>query len=249
MPHEENSSRRSWKHLRLSNAHRRREASVRSATLAPATEQCPAAVLDFLALTQRLAVVAAVTLVTIHWANGFLLGRPRVLLDANAEGSVWTWASVLATGTAAFGALLAASTRASRRVELYFLSGICAFLSLDDMIALHERIAVLICHIVGISETWDSVVWPILYGPLLLIAVLMFFRMARARPKPVQRPIAAGLAALGVAIVLEFASAPWSVGANAVHILEGGVEEALELGGWMLIASGVVAAALTDLIR
>ena len=56
-----------------------------------------------------------------------------------------------------------------------------------------------------------------------------------------------GLFALVAAVIAEVASARWSIDNNVVHILEGGVEAALELAAWLLVATGTLAAVLTQL--
>jgi len=49
-------------------------------------------------------------------------------------------------------------------------------------------------------------------------------------------------------VVLEAATWPWSTTDNLVHILEGGVEEAAEMTGWILIAVSLTASGIFDLL-
>lgn len=61
--------------------------------------------------------------------------------------------------------------------------------------------------------------------------------------------MALGLGLLAMAVALEVLSAPWSQGVNPVHTVEGGIEEALELAGWVLVGSGVLGAVVTGIAR
>jgi hypothetical protein len=192
------------------------------------------------------ALLSAATLLLVHYANFFLLDRPRMILDANGEVTVWSWASMLATGTVAAYALLGVCVQPRRWQLFSLLAVLCAYFSLDDQIALHERIASLAYRVLRLPESWDSVIWPVLYLPLLAAAFIALFRLSGTGPVRIKTTIRSGLFALVAAVVAEVASAPWSTDNNVVHILEGGVEEALELAGWLLVATGTLAAALTQ---
>jgi hypothetical protein len=102
--------------------------------------------------------------------------------------------------------------------------------------------------VLGLSSAWDSVVWPVLYVPLLLAVVVILDGLTRDGPAPIRRQTRVGLALLGGAVALEVASAPWDAESLAVATVEGGFEEAAEQAGWTLLASAVVATALRDVI-
>jgi hypothetical protein len=193
-----------------------------------------------------LATVGGGALLAVHLANVFTI-RHR-LLDANGEGTVWTWASVVAAFAVAFGAGLRFVAVPTERGRYGVLALVAAFLSLDDLVVLHEGLAGLAVKLFGLSDTWDSVLWPALYAPLLGSVVLVLERVTRRSPTGIRRQALVGIALLGAAVALEVVSAPWSTGSNLIHAVEGGFEEAAEQAGWTLLASAIVAIALTDLI-
>lgn len=124
------------------------------------------------------------------------------------------------------------------------MGAICAFLSLDDMVGLHEGGAALVCRLLGLPLTWDSVIWPVVYLPLMGTTGLVLLLIARSAEPVVARSLRVGLLALAIAVILEVVSAPWSTDGNWVHVVEGGLEQALELFGWILLAAGTLSAAL-----
>jgi len=194
-----------------------------------------------------LAALGAALLILIHLGNAVFLDA--LVLNANGEATVWTWASVVAAAAVAQGAILrAVFVRAGRRMFIA-LALSAGFLSLDDLTVLHESVIGRVLPQLGLSDSWDSVLWPVLYLPVLGVTVLLLLVIARDSPARIRRFILAGLALLALAILLEIGSAPWS-GAeeNTVHTIEGGFEEAAELAGWILLAAAVLAGALRDVI-
>jgi len=193
-----------------------------------------------------LAALGGGGLLVLHLVNAFTLDHP--LLDANREGTVWTWASVVATFTVAVGAGLRFIGVSTERGLYGALALSAAFLSLDDLTALHERLAGLAVRILRLSDAWDSVLWPAFYAPLMLAIVLILERVTRNRPADIRWQAGVGVALLGAAVALEVVSAPWSTTEwSLVHTIEGGFEEAAEQAGWTLLASAVMANALCDL--
>ncbi len=119
-----------------------------------------------------------------------------------------------------------------------------AFLSLDEHVEIHERVGGTTARTIGLSAAWDSVIWPLVYIPLVFgIFVLLLIAThdggARAR-----RFVLMGLGLLLAAVAAEVVSAPWSSTDNAVHRIEGAVEEGLELAGWTLIAAALMTIAV-----
>jgi hypothetical protein len=201
-----------------------------------------------LSLGAVLAVGSGAALVVTHLANAMFFDT--VVLDANGEGTVWTWLSVVAAaGVAGGAALRAVWVRAERRVFIA-LAVSAAFLSMDDLTVLHERVSGRVYARLGLSDSWDSVVWPVIYLPVLTATVLLGLVVARGSLARTRRFIHAGLALLALSVLLEVVSAPWSGREeNTVHTVEGALEEAAELAGWMLLAAAVLARALHDLIE
>lgn len=197
------------------------------------------------------AACAALVLLLAHFGNAFLLeGRFGWAFDANYEGTAMTWITVIACATTAVAALIGAvTTQQQQRTSFAVLAAACGFLSLDDAIQVHERLAGKLYKVMGVAQEWDSVIWPALYLPLLLITAWLIIRIARSGSRATLRGVLVGLSLLGAAVVAEVVSAPWSTGENIVHTIEGGIEEALELAGWIVIAAGVMTAVLTQLLR
>ena len=193
-----------------------------------------------------LAAVGGGGLLTLHHANAFMLGQK--LLDANREGTIWTWASVVAAFALALGAGLRFVAIPIERGRYGVLALAAAFLSLDDLIVLHERLAGVAVKLFDLSFVWDSVLWPAFYAPLLGAVVVILERVTRRSPTVIRRQALVGIALLGMAVALEVVSAPWSTGTNLVHTVEGGLEEAAEQAGWTLLASAIMALVLRDLI-
>ncbi|WP_153393890.1 hypothetical protein [Ornithinicoccus halotolerans] len=219
-----------------------------SGTRPPVEELSAVRIAATLRAGRALAAVAAGLLLVVHFTNAFVLGHEFTDLDANAEGTALTWASAVATAAVAVAAVVAA-VMTGPRVPYVVLACAAAFLSLDDMTELHERISAKMVTVAEVSPTWDSVIWPLVYLPLLVLTAVLILRLTRVGTPTAFRHVVAGLCLLVAAIALEVLTAPWSTGTNLVHTVQGGVEEALELAGWVLIASGVLATMLTNVVR
>ena len=195
------------------------------------------------------AIAVAVAQTAVHLANFAFIESSA--LDANDENNVFSWASSVATFSAAFAAFLRAAVVTGGRAKFLALGGILAFFSLDDAVVVHERIAANVLDAVGGSQDLDSVVWPALYLPLLAYVVILLVGVARRSDGRTRRLLYAGLAALASAVVLEAAFAAWSTSetvGGSVHAVVGGAEEVAEVGGWILIAAALTTVALRDWI-
>lgn len=215
------------------------------ASLEPVTAERLTAVLR----TGRvLAVVGAIGLLLAHFTNALLLDHQVPGLDANHENNPLTWASSTVTAMVAAAALVAA-IMTGPRVPLVVLAAGAGFLSMDDMLALHERISLRIVSALDLAETWDSLLWPALYLPLLVVTALLILRMNAIGTLATFRHAVFGLGLLVAAVALEVVTAPWSSGTNLMHTVQGGLEEALELSGWTIIATATMATMLANVVR
>ena len=191
------------------------------------------------------AASAALFLVVSHLVNDLLLDGRVFNLDADQEGNAFAWAAAMATFAAAFAALLLAL--ASRRPGApAALAGVLVFFSLDDGVAVHERIAGRLADALGFGVSSERVIWPAVFLPLLAAALLLLLRLARAAPRRPRRAILHGLGLLVFAIAAEVVSVaidPRGT-ANAVEVA---LEEGAELGGWLLVASGLTALAWREI--
>lgn len=193
-----------------------------------------------------LALVAPIVFLIPHLVNAFLLDHSVEWFDANGEGTPLAWASGMATAAVAIGAALAA-TMTGPVTPMMTLSAIAAFFSMDDVIGFHDKASGFVVRNLGLAPEWDSLLWPPVYLPLVLIAAVLVIRLGRRGTVASYRAILLGLGLLGAAIVLEIVSAPWSEGTNVVHTLEGGIEEAIELAGWVLIGTGVLCSVIANI--
>lgn len=187
------------------------------------------------------AAVAATLQLVGHFANAATVDSPH--LDVNVEHNVFTWANSCAILGVAIAAGMAILLDAPRKRLLLALACLTAFFAVDEAVVLHENVTFALLGEVGLGDVWDSVVWPLLYLPLLGTAVALLLVISRSAPARGRRCIHAGLALLALALLLEIVSTPWSVDRNPIHTVEGGFEETAELAGWILIATGVAALA------
>lgn len=167
------------------------------------------------------------------------------LLDVRAEGSVHTWFNVVVLGGGALLAVLAASVHrhtGQRSWPWWALAGYLALLSLDDALALHERLDGL-GHRLGGGQGALHFSWVVPGAALGVGAVVLVVMVARRLPRRAAVPVALGtallvLAALGLelvggAILAERVSGPW-------YGLVSHTEELLESLAACLLLVGVV---------
>ncbi|MBA2697094.1 MAG: hypothetical protein H0U62_14950 [Actinobacteria bacterium] len=205
-----------------------------------------------LATTMRagraLAVLGPAVLLAAHFSNALLLHRRITSMDANHVGAPLTWASGVATAAVAVAALLAALMTGPRR-SMVALGLATAFLSLDDMISLHEELTRMLALGMGFADAWARLLWPGLYLPLLLVTGVLIPRLVRAGTRETCRDgvIGLGLLVAALAMALLAPSAPEESG--LMQTTRGGIEEALELGGWTFIATSALVAMLANVVR
>ena len=198
-----------------------------------------------LALGIWLAVLGGVVQGVVHLAT---YNRAVDLLNADDEGTVWSWASSGTTFAAAVAALVLLAVRPSATVPLAVLAATFFFLSMDDAITLHERIVHSRVESLGPIDDGARVVWPLLYLPVLAAAFVLAWTLAQVVPQRVGRLLRIGLVLLVAAIAIEIAAAGLVEAGyesdSFVHNVEVAVEEGLELSGWMLVATALFAAAI-----
>lgn len=188
------------------------------------------------------AVTVALTQGIVHFLNAATIEAHQ--LDVNEEHNVFTWAN---SGVILVGSLAACVTvllgAQQHRRELLALALCMAFISFDETVVLHENIAFAILGAFDIGDVYDSLFWPILYSPLLAGTALLLVRVAGSAVPRARRCVLVGLGLLGLAVLLEIVSTPWSTDRNVVHTIEGGFEEMAEIGGWILITTGIASLA------
>lgn len=193
-----------------------------------------------------IALVAVFLQTTIHLANALFFGAVSSL-DVNREHNPFAWAATVAIFAVAFAASVRAITVTDRRRRFLLLAAVAAFFSLDEMVIIHERLGRGTADLLGLSEAYARVIWPILYAPMLAVAAVLLLTLPRGAPRRVRRLAAAGVGLLVLAVVAEVASLPvpaeTAPGENWAHTLEGAFEEGAELGAWILLAAAFAAIA------
>jgi hypothetical protein len=194
--------------------------------------------------------VAIVVVQTVGHVVDWLVFDLRVtLLDADSDGCIYAWIATVSIFLAAIGFFVI--DRFIRPVGFRrFLAPVLAFLSLDEMVAIHEhlgRVAVW----AGYSEDAGRVIWPLVYLPLIGGVAILLWRFAAATAPKGGRFVRLSLVFLGAAVLMEMASTKLADGQHGrwAYQLEVIVEQNLELVGWALIGLAVVAAAVRLLER
>ena len=200
----------------------------------------------------RLALVLVVAQTVLHLVSALVFDLRIDRLNADLDSSVWGWTGVVSQFAAALGAgLLALQTRRHRRA-LVFLAAALAFLSMDDAVQVHERLGGLMTVLGPLSEL-NRVTWPIIYAPLMLTVFLVLWRVGGAVTARARALVRGGLVALGLAVVLEFVSplllqiGSWR--GDPLYELEVVLEEAGELGGWLVVAAALLSTGLDVALR
>lgn len=191
-----------------------------------------------------LAVAGFALQAVTHLFNVFVLDGESFNLDAEADTNAWAWASSVATFTCAFLAALLALLSSTDTGRLWFLAGVLAFFSVDDLVRIHEELGTRIRErVFDLPTGWGRIAWPAVFFPLLAAVFVILWRMARKTGGRAGRWIRVGLALLVLAIALELLSAPWYIEGRSAHSVPGAtevaIEEGAELAGWILIATGL----------
>jgi hypothetical protein len=203
----------------------------------------------------RIALFAALALVVAHLGNEWVLDDRLEGVDADVEGNALTWASSVSTFAVALTAALHAAAFEKQRREFAVLAALTLWFSLDDVAIIHERLGLKLGDdVLGLTESVAVRLWLVIYLPLLVLAALILWRIAQAAGPPAERAIRFGLGLLVASIPVEI------VGAATRELSERGtteipndlriaLEESLELGGWILIATGLTAILCSALMR
>jgi xanthosine utilization system XapX-like protein len=187
-------------------------------------------------------VVTVVALQSVlHLGNTFT--RQVSALDVHAERTVFSLLTAVVIGSLAVGCVRVRLRSTLPAPWALVLAGLLGCLAADELVSVHERAGERAAALLGLSVAWDSVLWPLLYLPLAGAVLVLLVLLVVAAPARVRRSVGWGLALLVTAVVLEVLAAPLSAPANVdgvLHALEGALEEGCELGGWGLLAAGVL---------
>ena len=202
------------------------------------------------ATAQRSIVRAGVLLTAVavtgqsiaHLVNLLVADLGVHFLNVDVEGTLFSWASTAITFAAAtLTALLAGLHPRRWRLFLGVAIGL-AFLSLDDMAQLHERISALQTEL-GPIEHFARTFWPLVYMPLLAFVFVGLAVISGGMRRVPGTLVRVGLGLLAAAILLEMASPVlFALGLDHGDLgyeLEAVIEEGAELAGWMLVTLGL----------
>ena len=199
--------------------------------------------------------MAAVAVQTVvHLVDLWAFDLEVELVRAESDTSAWAWASIVTTFTAAVGALLLYAARVGRPARLVALAAAVAVLSLDDFIQVHERVSARVTDL-GAPEDWHvaRLFWVVVFLPLLAATFWLLWDLSRTLSARFGRLVLGGAGLLVAAVALEALSpALFWLGfdhGDLVYELEVVAEEGAELGGWALIATACLAAAVDHLQR
>lgn len=196
-------------------------------------------------LGSALAIVGVSVQTVSHLVNEFVLDGEVRNLDADAEFATFAWAGSVAIFASALGAALVAVV--DDRAPLHLVAAVLAFLSLDEVVQIHERLALRLTEGFDLPDYVGVRLWLVLYAPLLLAVAWALWGIGRRLPDEIRRILLGGLGLLVAAVALEGVglATKW-LGERGVEwpdVLRIAAEEAAELGGWILVATALLAGA------
>jgi hypothetical protein len=188
-----------------------------------------------------LALALAATVVLAQTA-AYLFEAPT----AGREGGALDWLSVAAVAAVAVAAAFGAARLRDQRRRLALLTGLLAFLAVDDAIGLHERISADVAGWLGVTGRGD-VLFLVPYLPLVAVAFGLLLMAARTAGKPARTVMYLGLALLVAAVSARLLAG--LVAATGISLpswektLSVAAMHDAELAAWVLLAFGLASAA------
>jgi hypothetical protein len=189
---------------------------------------------QLLRISGALAIAGAGFLLVGGLVDYFLFDERIEDLNPKLEGNLLTWLSVVAVFGGAFAAALHALILPGRRGQFAALAAIFAFLSLDDMVQIHERVAS------KLEPLFFEHIESVIFLPLFVAAFLIVWRLAREVPARAGQFLRVAMLLLVAAVVVDlFATVTMNLeeeGTPWPHAVRIAIEEALELSGWILVS-------------
>ena len=200
-------------------------------------------------LTWGLYTAVAVTLVqTIGDLYDWLATDLRIiLLNADDDRSIYPWIPTTAIFMGALALFLQNQLKPVTGFRRW-LPLVLAYLSLDEMVALHEHV-VNLTDWLGIGASHGRLIWPALYMPLMAVTAIALWRMARDMVPRAERFIRAALVMLATAVVLEIISKFLVDNYPNAYQVEVIVEQNLELAGWTLLGAALLSTFVRRFVR
>jgi hypothetical protein len=180
--------------------------------------------------------IAGASLILVGGLVDYFLFDERIEdLNPKLEGNLLTWLSVVAVFAGALAAALHALILPGRRGQYAALAAIFAFLSLDDMVQIHERVAS------KLEPLFFEHIESVIFLPLFAAAFLIVWRLAREVPERAGQFLRLAMLVLVAAVVVDlFATVTMNLeeeGTRWPHAIRIAIEEALELSGWILVSA------------
>ena len=165
-------------------------------------------------------------------------------LDVEGEGNIFAWASTVATFAAAYASALLALTLRARALRLTVLAISFAFLSLDDMAEVHERLGAKVFRdALGLQPRISEQLEVLLYAPVFAVALWIMWTLLGDAPRRTSLVLIVGVALLGLGVASEVGGVVTRAleehGVPRVNGARLAVEEASELAGWILVATAL----------
>lgn len=186
-----------------------------------------------------LAGLAVAVQTTAHLVNELMLGGRYRQLDAAVDSNAFGRANTLAIALSALLMAFAGFSRAGIRPRRIVLAAALAVLAVVDAMSLHDRIRALLLPTEAAAGAS--------FAAVLVLVFVLLTAEARRTHVAARRLLIAGLLALtaGVAVRLvgAFVTITATVGGTAKAVAVA-VEQGLGLGGWILVATGLLAALL-----
>jgi hypothetical protein len=205
-----------------------------------------------LAFGRIFALLGGAALLLGHVVNHVALDDRIGELQASAEHNVWSWAATMATLAAGLAALLHSRSSSAPR-ESVALGLLLVFFSLDDFLEIHENAGLDVSESLGFPDYVGPRVWVVLYLPLAAAGLVLLWRVAAELGGRPRSSILLGVALFGSGYVLEAAGIVTKrieeSGFELPHLIRAGLEESVELAGWILVAAGLSAGMLAAASR
>jgi hypothetical protein len=190
-----------------------------------------------------LAIAGVVVQTTAHLTQAFAFPSLDELSADRDSNNPFAWASSVTIFSAALTTFVLYGL--SRRWTLLLLAVALMFFSVDDIVGVHEKLALRSESALNLVEYSRRAVWVVLFMPLLAYVTIVLVSIARRADPRTRRFIYVGLGLLIFGVGVEASSAVthhWGYeGGSTYDVYEVAVEEGSELAGWILVASALTA--------
>jgi len=198
---------------------------------------------------RRLVVIGAsvaVASIAVTFVVGIVEGTvlPYDRLNPDSEISIFNWASAGSTLIAAFACIVHAIVSSRLRGTFVVLGALLLYASLDDSFVIHETIGAELSDHNSLAAKVGTPIWTVVYAPLLLAIAFLLWCVVRAARPDARKLVLAGLLCFATATGFEVMGGT-PIGEPLAFVVG---EEAIELGGWQLVATALTVLLVTTLL-